>query len=723
METNKNRNTDTEIKNFEFIKDERGIGTLTFDTPGISANVFSIQALKEFETHLDTLAKDSGLKALFIESAKKDIFIAGADINEIKAANDEKSILSLVQNGQDIFTKLENLPFPTIAVIDGACLGGGLEMSLGCTYRIATSHPHTRIGLPEVKLGILPGFGGTQRLYPLVGYGKAMELIVGSKLLKGEKALKLGVVDACVPRGYLGFKKEEFIHEILAGSSEKLSQLQKNRKGIAWYEKNALVRKLIGTIARKTVMKKTHGHYPAPLAVIKVMEKTFGKPLQEGLEIEREAVTKLAVTPISKNLIDLFFISEKLKKESFSKASPRNVRHSAIVGTGAMGSGIAWALNNQDINVRLKDINTDSVGRAIATIRKIYEGIKKRGRLTEREIALKMDKITFTTEYTGFEDTDFLLEAVSEDIGLKQKVFKEFEAVLKPDAVIASNTSSISISDLAEKLEHPNRFIGMHFFNPVNRMPLVEIITGEKTDDETIATVVKLTKKMGKTPIRVKESAGFLVNRILLPYLKEAATMFEEGEDIKKIDKILLDFGMPMGPLTLVDKVGVDIGEKVSTILHEAYGDRMAISDVLVGMVGNGWLGKKSGLGFYDYKSKRSGINKDILQLQSSNAREQLDDQTIEDRAILIMINEAARCLEEGVVDNAGYLDMAMVMGTGFPPFRGGLMRYADEIGIHRIITRLGQLQKEYGERFAPCELFAAMANKKESFYANGGTS
>lgn len=721
METS--TNTDTDTKSFAFKKDERGIGTLTFDTPGSRANVFTIKALKEFETHLDALAKESGLKALFIESSKKDIFIAGADINEIKAANDEQSITSLVQNGQDIFTKLENLPFPTIAVIDGACLGGGLEMSLGCTFRIATSHPHTRIGLPEVKLGILPGFGGTQRLYHLVGYGKAMELIVGSKLLKGEKALKLGVVDACVPQGYLGFKKEELIRDILAGSSEKLLQLQKNRKGIAWYEKNAIARKLIGMIARKTVMKKTHGHYPAPLAVIKVMEKTFGKPLQEGLVIEREAVTKLAVTPISKNLIDLFFISEKLKKETFSKASAREIRHSAIVGTGAMGSGIAWALNNQDINVRLKDINTDSIGRAIGKIRKIYEGIKKRGRLTEREIALKMDKITFTTEYTGFEDTDFLLEAVSEDIGLKQMVFKDFEAVVKPDAVIASNTSSISISDLAEKLEHPNRFIGMHFFNPVNRMPLVEIITGEKTDDETIATVVKLTKKMGKTPIKVKESAGFLVNRILLPYLKEAATMFEEGEDIQRIDKILLDFGMPMGPLTLVDKVGVDIGEKVAMILYEAYGSRMAISEVLTGMVKNGWLGKKSGLGFYNYKSKRFGINKDVLQLQRSHAGEPLDAQTIEDRAILIMINEAARCLEEGVVDNAGYLDMAMVMGTGFPPFRGGLMRYADEIGIHRIITRLGQLQKEYGDRFEPCELFATMANKKETFYASGGTT
>jgi 3-hydroxyacyl-CoA dehydrogenase / enoyl-CoA hydratase / 3-hydroxybutyryl-CoA epimerase len=708
---------ETKTKNFEFTKDGRGIGTLTFDTPGSSANVFTESALKEFEAHLDVLLQDRTIKALFIESGKETIFIAGADIHEIQAANDEKSIGALVQKGQEVFNKLENLPFPTIAVIDGACLGGGLEMSLGCTYRIATSHPHTRIGLPEVNLGILPGFGGTQRLTSLVGYAKAMELIVGAKLLKGEKALKLGVVDGCVPRGYLGFKKEEFSADILDGSLDQ--KLRTNRKGIPWYEKFPPLRTLIAAVARKKVLAKTHGHYPAPLAVIQVMQESFGKPLPEGLRIERDAVTKLALTPVSENLIELFFISEKLKKETFSSAKAKDIHHSAIVGTGAMGSGIAWALNHQDIDVRMKVRSNASAAKAITKIRRIYEGIKKRGRLTEREIALKMDKITFTTEYTGFDSTGFLLEAVSEDLELKQQVFQEFEEVLKPDAIIASNTSSLSISDLAEKLSHPNRFIGMHFFNPVNRMPLVEIITGEKTDEKTIATAVKLTKQMGKTPIKVKESAGFLVNRILLPYLKEAATMFEEGEDIKRIDTILLAFGMPMGPLTLIDEVGVDIGEKVSHILHQAYGDRMATSGLLTQMVAFGWLGKKSGKGFYNHKSRRSGINKDILQLQKGDV--QLDTQTIEDRALLTMINEAARCLEEEVVANPGYLDMAMVMGTGFPPFRGGLMRYADEIGIKQISSRLGQLQREHGDHFAPCDLLLTMADANGSFY--GGSS
>ena len=703
-------------KYFELTTDSRGIATLTFDTPESKANVFTRAALLEFAEHLDALAGDGSVKALFIESAKDNIFIAGADIHEIKAADDKEIITAFVRQGQDIFTKLASLPFPTIAMIDGACLGGGLEMSLACTYRIATSHPHTRIGLPEVNLGILPGFGGTQRLPPLVGYAKAMELIIGAKRLKGEKALKLGVVDACVPSGYLEFKKEEFIEEILTGNLKK--KLCCSRKGISWYEKLAPVRKIIGRMAEKKVLAKTHGHYPAPLAVIKVMEESFGKPFKEGLRIEREAVTRLALTPISKNLIDLFFISEQLKKETFSTAGAKTIQHSAIVGTGAMGSGIAWALNNQDIDVRLKDINNGSIGRAIANIRKIYEGIKKRRRLTEREIALKMDKITFTTGYEGFGDTDFLLEAVVEDLTVKQQVYKEFEAVLQSDAVIASNTSSLSISDLAEKLDHPNRFIGMHFFNPVHRMPLVEIITGKKTDDQTIATVVQLAKRMGKTPIKVKESAGFLINRILMPCLSEAAIMFEQGEDIQKIDAILLSFGMPMGPFTLVDTVGVDIGGKVSEILHQAYGDRMAVSGIMARMVEKGWLGKKSGLGFYDHKKKHPAINPGILTLQKKKT--ELDEQTILDRMLLTMINEAARCLEEGVVANAGYLDMAMVMGTGFPAFRGGLMRYADELGIDAIVIRLGLLKTTYGSRFTPCDLLLAMDKGHETFYGGG---
>ncbi len=705
------------MKYFKFKTDKQGVATLTFDMPKSSVNVLSSAVLDALEKQLDKCFKDQNIKALFIESAKKDIFIAGADIKEIEQAKEQTVIDRFIAKGQEIFNKLEKLPFPTIAVINGACLGGGLELALSCDYRIATSHAHTRIGFPEVNLGILPGFGGTQRLSSLVGYAKAMELILGAKQLKGEKALKLGLVDACVPDGYLGFKKAELVETIIATKAE--NEIKSRRKGIVWYERLSPVRYLIATMAKKKVLAKTHGHYPAPLKVIEVMQESYGKPLDEGLKIEREAERELVMTDVSRNLIRLFLVSEQLKSETFSTKAPKEIHHAAIVGTGTMGSAIAWALDNQDIDVRLKVRKSVSAAKAISKIRKIYEGYVKRGRLTEREIALKMDKITFSVMYEGFEESDFLLEAISEDKALKQKIYKEFEAVLRPDTIIATNTSSISISALAENLVQPDRFVGMHFFNPVNRMPLVEIIPGEKTTDETIATVVQLSKQMGKTPIKVKESAGFLVNRILMPYLNEAAMLFEEGTDIELIDQTLLSFGMPMGPLRLVDEVGVDIGEKVSAILYQAYGERMHPVETLKSMVDHGWFGKKSGLGFYNYEYKTPVVNQKIKPLQKNHTS--LDKDMILDRTVLIMINEAARCLEEHVVDNSGYLDMAMVMGTGFPAFRGGLLRYADQLGVDFIITRLNQFRAAYSQRFAPTDLLLQMAQKKQTFY--GGVS
>jgi len=701
------------MKYFTIKQDKRGIATLLFDTPDSDANVFSSASMSELDVCLEGLKNDKTIKILFIQSAKEHIFIAGADIHEIKKANNKKEIDEFIKKGQDVFNKLQNLPFVVVSVIDGACLGGGLEMSLACTYRIATSNEHTRLGFPEVNLGIIPGFGGTQRLYRLVGYAKAMELTLGAKQLKGEKALKLGLVDACVPSGYLKFKKEEFVQEILDGNLDK--KVQKNRKGIVWYEHIALYRTLVNSIAKKNVLKKTQGHYPAPLELINIMQKTFLKPLQEGLDIERASEVVLASTTISKNLIELFLISEELKNDSFSKSTPKKIRETALVGVGIMGSGIAWAMNYKNLNVRLKVRSFESAAKTIQKIRKLYDRVLKRGRLTEREIDLKMDKITYTNKYQGFSNIDFLLEAVSEDTSLKIKVYSEFEEILNKDAIIATNTSSISISQLAHSLKNPQRFIGMHFFNPVNSMPLVEIIAGEKTSEETIATVVTLAKKLGKTPIKIKDCAGFLVNRILLPYLKEAVLMFEEGEDIENIDKILLEFGMPMGPFTLVDTVGVDTGASVATILYNAYGERMASSQLMQNMVEKKWFGKKTKIGFYDYTHAKSTHNKDISIFQTG--KNHLKTDTILSRSLMIMINEATRCLEEGVIDNARYLDMAMVMGTGFPAFRGGLMRYADTLGAKIILRTLENLASQYGERFAPSELIKEMAQKNDTFY------
>lgn len=698
---------------FNVNKDERGIVTLVFDTPKSNVNVLSFDALYELREHITNFEADTSIKALFIESAKKGIFIAGADINEIKAFNDEDEIVSKLTEGQEIFNRLENLSFPTVAVIDGACLGGGLELAMSCDYRIATSDEHTRIGLVEVSLGIIPGLGGTQRLPLLVGFTKAIELITASKRLKGDKALKLGLVDASTPSGYLGFKKEAYIKEILAGTLA--NKVTKKRQGIKWYEMLVPAKILIAKMARNAVNKKTAGHYPAPLRAIDVLEETLSMSLEDGLKVELEVFAPLATSKISKNLIELFFTSEALKKETFSKSKPKTIKSAAVVGVGTMGSGIAWALAHRDIPVRLGARKMSSIAKAMAKMMKSFESIKRRGRLTDREIGLKVDKITHTTSMQGLEGTDIVLEAVSEDPKIKQKVFADLEEKVSKETIIATNTSSLNITTLAQDTQYPQRFVGMHFFNPVQKMPLVEVIAGEQTNEETVASVVKLAKRLGKIPIKVSECAGFLVNRTLLPYLNEAAKMFEEGENVEQIDKILTDFGMPMGPFTLADEVGIDIGEKVSSILYEAYGERMKPASILATMTEKEWLGKKTGKGFYTHKGKVKAHNEHIAELHKVNTT--LDEQTMLDRCILIMVNEAARCLEESVVSNARYLDMAMVMGTGFPAFRGGLLRYADSEGLDKIVQRLEALAEQYGERFIPAHLLVNMSKKKKLFY------
>lgn len=698
---------------FNYTMDELGIATLTFDTPDSSVNVLCFEALYELEQQIIQMHQDKHIKALFIESAKAHIFIAGADIKEIKSFKDPKETVDKLRHGQEIFNRLETLPFPTVAMIDGACLGGGLELAMACDYRIATNDAHTSIGLVEVNLGIIPGLGGTQRLPLLVGFTKAIELITAAKRLKGDKALSLGLVDASVPSGYLRFKKEEFIKEIFAGTLE--AKVAKTRKGVKWYEMFAPVKMLVAKMARREVLKQTGGYYPAPLKAIDVLEETLGMSLEEGLKIELEAFEPLATSQISKNLIELFFTSEQLKKETFSKAKAKDIQSAAVIGVGTMGSGIAWALAHKDISVRLGARSMSSIAQAMAKMIQSFEAIKRRGRLTDREIGLKMDRVTYTTELHGLSQIDIAIEAVSEDPVVKQKVFDDLETRVGQHTIIVTNTSSLGIAELVKDSLHPARFAGMHFFNPVQKMPLVEVIAGEKTSDETIATVVKLAKRLGKTPIKVNECAGFLVNRILLPYLNESAKMFEEGENMEHIDALLTRFGMPMGPFTLADEVGIDIGGKVSAILYEAYGERMKPSTVLAQMIEREWLGKKTGTGFYTHKGRDKSHNEHMDELHTVNTV--LDDATTIDRAILIMVNEAARCLEEGVVDNARYLDMAMVMGTGFPAFRGGLLRYADSRGLADIVVRLSVLEEKFGERFAPATLLLNMVEKNEMFY------
>jgi 3-hydroxyacyl-CoA dehydrogenase/enoyl-CoA hydratase/3-hydroxybutyryl-CoA epimerase len=698
------------MKTFDF-NIEDGIATLCFDLEGSAVNILSSEVLRNLAAKIDELKKIKDIKLLKFTSAKEGIFIAGADISQIESLRDEEEAYDLVREGQQILSKISALPFPTVAIINGACLGGGLELALCCDYRLATENPKTKIGLPEVNLGVLPGFGGTQRLKKLTGLSKALELILGGKILNGQKALKLGIVDGCVPQGYLEFKERSFCEQVL-NEPEKI--VAKRKKGSLL---DRFLPFVVFSYARKNVMAKTKGKYPAAIAVLDLFETTQNKEVEEGLEYEARAFSKLVVTDISKNLIGLFYASEALKKERGvkRKVNPIPINMINVIGAGVMGSGIVFQFSKIGKLVRMKLRRYEQAAEAMTSIQKVYDAIMKRGRLTPHEVSIKMGHISYTTEFNGFVHCDLALEAIVENKEAKQELYAQFEDIMDEKAIIASNTSSLSISMLSEKMHHPERFVGMHFFNPVPRMPLVEIIPGKKTSDKTVATVVALAKEAGKTPIVVGDCAGFLVNRILLPYINEAVRMFEEGADFERIDNLILDFGMPMGPFTLADEVGLDVGYKVAKVLEEAYGKRMKVSSILDRVYQQmQLLGKKSGKGFYIH-GKRREANEEVKKLVYS--KRQFDEKEIVDRALLIMVNEAAMCLQESIVDNAQYLDMAMVMGTGFPPFRGGLLRYADAVGIDSVVITLESLAKSHGIRFEPAKLLLDMAKDNKTFY------
>jgi len=692
------------------LKKENGIATLTFDLAGEKVNKLSAPVLIELDALLDDLAKQTDIKLLVIQSAKKGIFIAGADIEEIKDLRAIPDAEAKVKRGQDVLGKIEKLPYPSIAVINGACMGGGTELVLCCTYRAAIDTPKTLIALPEVNLGIFPGFGGTQRLPKLIGLVQALTIITSGKTVNALKAEKIGLVDTAIPEGYIDEQLPQFISNIVAGKVKR-----KDRSSTI--ERVGLGRAYIYKKTREQVLKGTKGHYPAPEKAVDVIEKTYRvTSLETGLKIEREEFAKLAVTDLSKNLIQVFFTSEALKKDTgvSGKVELKEIKNAALLGAGVMGGGIAWAFTNKDISIRMKDVDWDAIGVGYKHVAEVWQALKKIGKIRDTEIDNKMNKLSGTLDFSGFDNADIVVEAIVENMDVKHKVLAETETHIESDAILASNTSSLSITKLSAPLKRPEKFIGMHFFNPVNRMPLVEVIPGEKTDDATIASTFALAKKLGKTPIKVGDCAGFLVNRILLPYMNEAVLMLEENASIEKIDKVMYKFGLPMGPFTLADEVGIDVCYKVAKILKDAYGDRVKLSELLrVIYEDKKLLGKKAKKGFYIHNGKEKTLNTEI----SGTGTNDLPDQEIIDRCILIMVNEAAMCLQEGIIEKPEYLDMAMIMGTGFPPFRGGLCRYADAVGIPHVVARLTEFESKYGVRFKPAKLLTEMAKSGGKFY------
>lgn len=714
------------------IDSSNGVANLVFNLPNEKVNKLSAQVLMELDAVLDKIYDNKNIHILIIKSEKKDVFIAGADINEIRAIKNESDAYKKVLQGQEILSKIADLKIPTIAVINGACLGGGLELALACNYRIATDNKKTILGLPEVNLGIIPGFGGTQRLPKLIGLQESFKIILSGKPVDAVKAFKIGLVDKIVREEFLEEDLEHFVANILVNSEEntvldKRCNIQKKRFVV---EVLLCGKYLIYYFVKKDLLAKTKGKYPAPLSAFEVIRDTYHcVDHVASFKKEADSFAKLASDAISKNLIEIFFTGEEIKKDNgaLSDVKAKEIMQAGLLGAGVMGGGIAWLFSNRDIPVRMKDISQFGIALGFNQVLKIYKQLKKIRKYNDAQISLKMDDISSTTDYTGFGNVDIVVEAIVENIEVKQDSFRELESYVRDDAIIASNTSSLSITKMASVLRRPHRFVGMHFFNPVNKMPLVEVIKGEKTSDETVATIVSLSKRMGKTPIVVRDVPGFLVNRILLPYINEAGFLLQDGADLKHIDYLIEDFGMPMGPFILADTVGIDVGYKVAKILNEGYGERMNVCHLLSEMAKKKeLLGKKSNQGFYKYSKdgKNLGVNpviKDIIQkVKGENHlhNHHLSGNDIIDRCILIMINEAAKCLEENVVKNHRYLDMAMIMGAGFPAFRGGILRYADMVGIGAVVARLKEFSKIYGLRFEPSHLLLKMDHDNRTFYS-----
>jgi len=695
-----------------------GLATLTFDAPDRPVNVFDRETLEELERTIDEVAGRDDVTILVLVSAKETNFIAGADVDMIATVTDRTTAEAGVRIGQRIFASWEALPFPTVAAIRGTTMGGGTELALASTYRVASDWEGTRIGLPEVKLGIIPAWGGSTRLPRLVGIEAALDMILTGRTIRPKKALKMGLADAMVPDttfldGVRDFARERMGTRRARGGGFDLKELV--------LEKNPLGRKLLFDQATKQTVARTGGNYPAPLRAIEVVRTGIEEGLQAGYNAEARAAAELAVSPVAKSLIHVFKLMEGAKKTRGAEGvEPRTVSAVGVLGAGVMGGGIAQLVADKAaLPVRMKDIAQPALASGMAHAAKVFAKQVKRRRLTPDAMRRKMNLIRPTLFYDGFSRSDVVIEAVVENLDVKRKVFAEVAEHVAPDAVLASNTSSLSVDAIGQDTPSPERVVGMHFFNPVDRMPLVEVIAGEKTAPWAIETIFDLSRKLGKTPVLVQDGPGFLVNRLLVFTLAEALWLLDEGHRIEDLDRIMKRWGMPMGPIALTDEVGIDVAVKVAHIIQDAFGDRLPLPDWLDRLVEDGRLGKKNGRGFYAYaQGERTAPDRKVYPLLGLDPRiEDPDPTALIDRMALPMVDEAARCLEEGIVRTPGELDLAMIFGTGFPPFRGGLCKYADDRGLDEIVETLDRLADEVGERYRPSEALRKAAEAGGGFY------
>jgi 3-hydroxyacyl-CoA dehydrogenase/enoyl-CoA hydratase/3-hydroxybutyryl-CoA epimerase len=697
-----------------------GVAVVTFDLKGEPVNKISRAVKQDVLATFESLERDGSVAAVAFFSGKPDSFIAGADIGEFVALTSAAEAERLAADGQELLERVAGFPKPIAAGIHGACLGGGLEFALACRYRVASDHPKTQLGLPEVQLGLLPGAGGCQRLPRLIGARAALDLILGAKVERAQKAFRLGIVDELVPAAILQDITIAAARRMAAGWRPRRSR----RGGLAGWvlDGNPLGRWLVFRAARKQVLERTGGNYPAPLAALEAVEHGLRHGVPAGLKREAQLFGQLAVTDVSRKLVQIFFATSALKKD-FGVANPPPpvaVQRLGVVGAGFMGAGIAGtAVAQAGVDVRLKDADLPRVAHGLAAARAILDDRLKRRRITPYEHMRLVAQLSGGDDYAGFRRAELVIEAVFEDVTVKQQVLREVEDATAEHATFASNTSTIPIERIAATARRPEQVIGMHFFSPVARMPLVEVIPSARTAPGVISTAVAFGRRLGKTPIVVKDSPGFWINRILTPYMSEAGQLLAAGVAIDEIDRLMVQFGFPVGPITLLDEVGMDVAEKVAGVMHEAFGERFAPAPAFAGMVKAGRLGRKAGKGFYTYAGGKKGrVDPGVYELIGTQPNGGPRAAEVIQRLVLVMLNEAARAVGEGIVRSARDGDIGAIFGFGFPPFRGGPLRHADDLGAARLVAELQRLAERYGARFVPCDVLVEQARRGTRFYS-----
>ncbi len=709
--------------------DDTGIALLKLDLPGRSVNVLTPQLLTDLDAALDYLARGTGLRLLVIRSSKTSGFLAGADIAEFAKIRTSAEAAALSARGQQLFNKLELLPMPSLAIIHGPCLGGGLELALACDYRLVIDRPNTQLGLPEIELGLLPGWGGTQRLPRVLGLERALQVILARKRLGAREALHWGLADALAASESA---QREVLQELLSRLPQRGKRARLGLPLSTWRQKilesTGLGQSILLRTTRRLLRRRTWDDFPAPEEALAAVETGLDQGMTAGLAREREGASRLALSPASRNLVGLFLLREQSRKLPSEWQQPiRPLKRVGIIGAGTMGAGIAQLAALRGCEVIIKEINDDALGKGIITIENLFRKALEKGAITMEEYTRAFNAIKGRIDWQGFETLDVVVEAAVENLEIKKKIFADLEKRTNESTILATNTSSLSVAELQKGMQHPERVAGLHFFNPVHKMPLIEVIRAPHTSEETMRVLTQWALALGKTPVRVKDAPGFVVNRVLMPYMNEAVQLVAEGLGVDQVDGLMRRFGMPMGPLEVLDQIGLDVAAHVADSMLPVFGERFAPNAAFRRMSESGWLGQKKGAGFYRHRGPKHWVNRDVLPLLRAEAPAHLALvkslplaarlQQARERMVLLMVNEAAACLGEQLTESAVLIDLALVLGTGWAPHRGGPLRYADDRGVKEIADTLSALAGRFGPQFQPCAELQRRAQEKRPFY------